>query len=80
MRGSTAFSIASASAEIRRINALDYFDPKIAGLTDQIDEELRARVLDSYINISNGANAAYYKSLALSVSGISSLVVPINEA
>ena len=44
---------------------------RTAGGSDiESDEELRARVTDSYANISNGANAAYYKRLATSVSGV----------
>ena len=35
-------AIASLTAEIRDINALRYFDPKIATLANQIAEELRA--------------------------------------
>ena len=34
------------------------------------DEQLRERVIDSYRNIVNGANAAYYRSAALSVDGV----------
>ena len=34
------------------------------------DEQLRKRVIDSYCNIINGANAAYYRSIALSVDGV----------
>lgn len=35
-------AIAAAAAEVRTINALRYFDPQVAQLTDQIDEEVRA--------------------------------------
>lgn len=35
------------------------------------DDELRARIKDSYLNQSNGTNKAYYEQLALSVEGIS---------
>lgn len=45
------------------------------GTDDESDEELRARVIDSYVNIVNGANAAYYKSLAMSVPGVYSASV-----
>ena len=40
------------------------------GTDDETDEELRARVIDSYQNITNGANAAYYRSVAMSVDGV----------
>jgi uncharacterized phage protein gp47/JayE len=39
------------------------------------DDELRARIVDSYVNITNGANAAYYRRLALSVEGVYSASV-----
>lgn len=43
----------------------------LAGGTDaESDDELRARVIDSYVNISNGANAAYYRSIAMTVDGV----------
>lgn len=40
------------------------------GTDDESDEELRQRVEESYRNLSNGANAAYYRSIALSVDGV----------
>lgn len=40
------------------------------GTDDESDEKLRERVADSYRNISNGANEAYYRSIALSVDGV----------
>lgn len=42
----------------------------VNGADRESDEELRSRVIDSYVNIVNGANAAYYRSLALSVPGV----------
>ena len=42
--------------------------PYSNGADTESDDDLRARVTDSYVNIGNGANAAYYKSLAMSVS------------
>lgn len=47
------------------------------GVDAESDEELRARVLDSYRDISNSTNAIYYKQLAQSVPGVySASVVP----
>lgn len=44
---------------------------RLSGGSDtESDEELRQRVADSYKNISNGTNAAYYRSAALSVDGV----------
>lgn len=40
------------------------------GTDDEDDDALRARIAESYKNISNGANAAYYISMAKSVDGI----------
>ncbi len=47
----------------------------VGGTDTETDEELRARIADSYANISNGANAAYYKRIASSVSGVGSVSV-----
>lgn len=49
--------------------------PFSGGADGESDEELRQRIVDSYVNIVNGANAAYYKSLALSVPGVGSASV-----
>lgn len=44
---------------------------KFSGGSDvESDASLRERIIDSYRNLSNGANAAYYRSLALSVDGV----------
>lgn len=49
----------------------------IGGENVESDLSLRKRILDSYNRISNGTNAAYYESLALSVPGVSKAnVVP----
>ena len=40
------------------------------GMDDESDELLRERVAESYRYISNGANAAYYRSIAYSVDGV----------
>lgn len=45
------------------------------GADKETDDELRARVLDSYVHIPNGTNAAYYKQIAMSVSGVYSASV-----
>lgn len=47
------------------------------GLDEESDDEYRKRILDSYKEISNGTNFAYYKSTAKSVNGVHSVgVVP----
>lgn len=45
------------------------------GSDEESDDELRERVLNSYRDIPNGTNAAYYKRLALSVPGVYSASV-----
>ena len=45
------------------------------GADEESDEELRLRVIDSYISLTNGANAAYYKGIAMSVDGVYSASV-----
>ncbi|MBR2109308.1 MAG: baseplate J/gp47 family protein [Ruminococcus sp.] len=42
------------------------------GSDAESDESLRGRVLNTYVSISNGTNAAYYKKLAESVEGVKS--------
>lgn len=50
------------------------------GCDSESDEELRARVLGSYRKLPNGANAAFYEALALSVAGVEKvLVLPRNR-
>lgn len=45
------------------------------GCEAESDSELRERVLASYRKLPNGANAAYYEALALSVPGVEKVVV-----
>lgn len=44
------------------------------GEDQESDEELRARLLDSYKRLPNGANAAYYEQTALSCPGVAAAV------
>ena len=47
------------------------------GADPESDEDLRKRILDTYITVSNGTNKAYYKKLAMSVPGVTDVnVVP----
>ncbi len=41
------------------------------GCDAETDDELRKRIRDTYINTTNGTNAAYYEQLALTVDGVS---------
>lgn len=45
-------------------------DSFTGGADGESDENLRKRILESYVSISNGTNAAYYEKLALSVDGV----------
>lgn len=45
------------------------------GMDSESDEALRERIIESYQNITNGANAAYYRSIAMSVDGVYSVSV-----
>lgn len=51
--------------------------PFTGGEDEESDESLRKRILDSFKNVSNGTNSAYYKRLAEGVSGVASAgVIP----
>ncbi len=45
------------------------------GTQEESDDELRERIIESYKNIPNGTNAAFYKNLVLEYPGISSVSV-----
>ena len=47
----------------------------IGGSEAEDDETLRSRVLSSYRKLPNGANAAYYESLARSITGVDKVIV-----
>ena len=47
----------------------------VGGSDVESDESLRARILESYKNASNGTNCAYYKNMALQVPGVTGAAV-----
>ncbi len=50
------------------------------GSDEETDEELRARLIESFINVSNGTNKAYYIQSAMQVNGVSAVgVVPMER-
>ena len=51
----------------------------VGGIDAENDEELRERLIDSYKNISNGTNSAFYKSHVLNYDGIYSANVIAKE-
>ena len=44
--------------------------PIVGGSDAETDDQLRERIKDSFANISNGTNAAYYRAVAMSVDGV----------
>lgn len=63
----TATVPVSVPAEIVTVKNPVLFE---GGADEESDEELRSRIKATFISQANGANAAYYKQLALSVSGV----------
>lgn len=54
--------------------------PFTGGSDAESDEQLRARIIDSFKNISNGTNKAFYVKSAMSVKGVTAVgVVPRNR-
>ena len=50
------------------------------GTDRESDEQLRARILDSYVNISNGTNRAYYIKTAMDIEGVTAVgIIPRNR-
>lgn len=62
----------SVPAEIESVTNREAF---VGGEDEESDDELRERIKRSYLNRSNGTNAAYYEQLALSVEGIAKVGV-----
>ncbi len=62
------------------VNDVTNAQPFTGGADAESDEELRKRLMESYRNIPNGTNAAFYRDVALSFEGIYSVgVVPRAE-
>ena len=57
----------SVPTEIETVTNREKFT---GGCDAETDYELRKRIRDTYINTSNGTNAAYYEQLALTVDGV----------
>ena len=51
----------------------------VGGMDAESDEELRERLIDSYKNVSNGTNSAFYKAQVMSHDGIYSASVVAKE-
>lgn len=50
------------------------------GSDTESDDQLRARILDSFINISNGTNKAYYIKTAMDIEGVTAAgIIPRNR-
>ncbi len=61
------------------ITAVINDDAFVGGMDAENDEELRERLMDSYQNISNGTNSAFYKSFVLKYGGVYSASVVAKE-
>ncbi len=76
-----------------RVNSISVIVTPISGITsvlntlaftggadEENDEEFKQRIEESIINVSNGANSAYYRKLALSVEGVEGVgIIPKNR-
>ncbi len=65
-------SINTLVTSVMGVESVTNPDAFSGGADRETDEELRKRVLSSYISISNGTNKEYYRRLALSVDGVKS--------
>ena len=62
------------------IDAVGNTQPMSGGTDKETDEQLRRRIIDSFVHISNGTNKAYYIQSALEVNGvIAAGVIPRNR-
>ncbi|HIR56099.1 MAG TPA: baseplate J/gp47 family protein [Candidatus Gallacutalibacter pullicola] len=62
------------------IEAVENPQPFTGGLDGETDEELRARLLDSYRTVPNGTNAGFYRDQALRHEGVQSVgVIPCED-
>lgn len=75
-----AGSVCLMTGSVVGIDSVTNSSPFSDGADEESDEALRARVISTMRNISNGTNAAYYKRLAQSVESVASAnVVPNNR-
>jgi len=71
--GSVCVPVAGATG----ISHVENIGPFSGGVDGEGDDELRGRLLESYKNISNGTNRAFYYDLAMSFDGVDSVnVIP----
>lgn len=61
------------------ITAVINDDAFVGGMDAETDEELRERLMDSYKNVSNGTNSAFYKNFVLKYDGVYSASVAAKE-
>ncbi|MCH5299912.1 MAG: baseplate J/gp47 family protein [Ruminococcus sp.] len=90
---SSCIALKGGSSGNVRVNAISVIVTPISGITsvlntvaftggadEESDEEFKQRIEDTIINVSNGANEAYYKKLALSVEGVEGVgIIPQNR-
>ena len=70
-RGNIAFGVATVPVSVPAvISGVRNASAFHGGSDRESDNNLRQRILDSFVSAPNGMNAAYYKRLALSVDGV----------
>ena len=70
-RGNVAFGVATVPVSVPAvISGVRNASAFRGGSDRESDNNLRQRILDSFVSAPNGMNAAYYKRLALSVDGV----------
>lgn len=60
---------------VQGITAVSNPEPIVSGEDEESDENLRQRLLDSYHQVTNGTNAAFYYNKAMSYEGVSTAKV-----
>ena len=78
--GGSQCNVAAEAIDVMVTNVIGIDGVKNTGETSggvdrENDEELRARILETFKSVSNGTNAAYYKKLAENIDGVKSAKV-----
>lgn len=62
------------------VDSVNNPDSFIGGMDEESDKSLRKRIVDSYLNISNGSNLKFYENLAMSVKNVWSAKAVVNPS
>ena len=77
LRSNTISNISNPPEYVEAVTNKNNFE---GGLSEESDESLRSRLLNSFKNISNGCNCAYYHNIVMNYDGVSSVnVIPRNR-